>query len=86
MDPWTDDTCRRAPSQPLAEHAPYSLCAQYPSCLKEERKLLNEVRAMGSNVPVTIKLSNGMRATDFCLQYIMNNHFKPQKNISRKTK
>lgn len=82
MDPWTD-ACRRPPKTPVNtddddDACRHKICPEYPQCPKEERKFLNEVRAMGANVPLNIKLSNGMCATDFCLQYIMNNHFKPK--------
>ena len=62
------------PPSAAAEAAP--ICPDYPQCPKEERKYLNEVRAMGRSVPLGFKLSNGLKATEFCLQYIMKNHFK----------
>jgi len=73
MDPWQD--CRRVPTTPVPGGHP-DICPNYPRCPRQERKYLNEVRGVGKNVPANFKLSNGTRATDFCLQYIMKTHFK----------
>lgn len=82
MDPWQD---RRKNATPLPTDPSTCLpnCPDYPQCSKEERKYLNEIRAAGKNIPITFKLSNGMRATDFSLQYIMKNHFKRKPNSSK---
>lgn len=55
---------------------PPSICPGYPACPKQERRLLNEVREAGKDAPTTLTLSSGLRAVDFCLHFIMKNHFK----------
>lgn len=72
MDPWEGKK-----SKPLIERdSPHVICPNYPVCPKEERRLLNEVRSLQTNISPNHKLSNGMRVTDFCLQYTMIHHFK----------
>lgn len=77
MNPWQER--ERVVVNTVSESQPAPICADYPTCPKEERRLLNEVRAIEKNVSQNYKLSNGMRATDFCLEYIMRNHFKRKK-------
>ena len=72
MNPWEDRTTLLVKKGGTEGE----ICPHYPSCAKEERRLLNEVRDAGKDVPTTFTLSNGLRAVDFCLQYIMKNHFK----------
>lgn len=80
MDPWQD---RHHKTSTQVDMEIVNICPNYPTCPKQERKYLNEVRSLDKNISTKFKLSNGMRATDFCLQYIMKNHFKrkpsPQK-------
>jgi hypothetical protein len=81
MNPWKDRRTRREEDG----EAPPKLCPGYPPCPKEERRLLNEVRAVGPGVPLGFKLSTGLKATEFCLQYIMKNHFKRKQAQSEET-
>lgn len=86
MNPWKDRPCggsREAAAAGAPPDSPRSICPGYPECAKEERRCLNEVRAMGRGVPLGFKLSNGLKATEFCLQYIMKNHFKRKQSQSR---
>lgn len=91
MDPWQDRRtyagAKVSPPSPTLSNKSQSppICHDYPGCPKEERKFLNEIRAAGKNIPMSFKLSNGMKATDFSLQYIMKNHFK-RKTASSKEK
>lgn len=72
MDPW-EDRCVPVTTTKLITT---KICPNYPQCTKDERKFLNEVRSVGKHAPANFKLSNGIRATDFCLFYIMKTHFK----------
>jgi hypothetical protein len=72
MNPWKD-----RPKNPVdveTEHP--AICPDYPACAKEERRLLSEVRESAKSAPTTFTLSNGLRAVDFCLHFIIKNHFK----------
>ena len=78
MDPWKE-RC----STPAVTTVTPKICANYPQCAKEERKCLNELRAAGASnnpLPNNFKLSNGVRATDFSLCFVMKNHFKRKSN------
>lgn len=77
MDPWQD---RHHKTTSQVDTEIVHICPNYPTCPKQERKYLNEVRTLDKNVSTKFKLSNGMRATDFCLQYIMKNHFQRKSN------
>lgn len=79
MDPWQD----RRPSLPVVVGGIPDICPNYPSCPREERKFLNEIRGAGKGIPSTFKLSNGTRAADFCLHYIMKNHFKRKSSFGK---
>lgn len=81
MNPWKD----RSRCQPVIE-SDHVICLNYPSCVKEERRLLGEVRDAGKNAPTTFTLSNGLKAVDFCLQFIMKNHFKRKLGSSKTTR
>ena len=94
MNPWKDrvgggarhwqqqQQQQQPPPTPATPSA--AICEGYPQCPKDERKCLNEIRAAGRGVPLGFKLSNGLKATEFCLQYIMKNHFKRKQPPSRK--
>ena len=73
MDPWTD---RFSKDNQTETTTTAKICLNYPTCPKEERKLLNEIRAAGQNVPNNYKLSTGIRATDFSVCFLMRTHFK----------
>lgn len=74
-NPWVDH--RRNETQPRAmetnDNAEY---ATTPLSVKEERKCLQEIRAVGRAMTSAHVLSNGMRATDFALQFILNHQLK----------
>lgn len=73
MNPWDDRRPRKCPKpSPLSK----VICAKYPTCPKEERKYVQEIRNKGKDIPKTYVLSNGVKAIDFSLQYLMNNHFR----------
>lgn len=44
--------------------------------VKEERKLMSEIRAQGASISSTFILSNGRRATEFALYYILRHHLR----------
>lgn len=74
MDPWKD---RFATTPNVTTTA--IICANYPKCAKEERKCLNELRAAcanGQTVPHNYKLSTGVRANEFSVEFLMRTHFK----------
>lgn len=73
MNPWKDRFW--TDNQEVTTTAA-KICPNYPLCPKEERKLLNEVRVAGQNVPNNYKLSTGIRATDFALCLLMRTHFR----------
>ena len=75
MNPWADRR-RRDKSTETGNAFTFTPSPQYPSCPKEERKYLNELNQAGGDLPHNFELSNGMMATDFCLEYIMKHHFK----------
>jgi hypothetical protein len=80
MDPWKE----RFSTPAVTTTTTTKICANYPQCAKEERKCLNELRAagaLGQPVPNNFKLSNGVRATDFSLQFLMKSHCQ-RKNSS----
>ena len=88
MDPWKDSPKKGRDAtqqkQVQHQHPPQSgplfcSCKEYPSCPKEERKFLQEIRSVGKDIPKTYVLSNGMKATDFSLLYIVKNHFQKKK-------
>jgi hypothetical protein len=45
-----------------------------PPSLKEERRMLAEIRNLGTAIPSSHILSNGMPATTFALWYIIRRH------------
>lgn len=85
MNPWQE----RSPKTPnlLESSNPPTtfICPNYPTCPKEERQYLNEVRGLGKHVPANFKLSNGLKAAEFCLHFIMQNHFKRKSNLPKNT-
>jgi hypothetical protein len=72
MNPWVD----RRPSDPKPPASPRVICPNYPTCPKEERKYVQEIRSKGKDIPKTFILSNGVKAVDFSLQYLMTTHFR----------
>lgn len=49
---------------------------KYPATMKEERKCVHELRSKGNSVSIYTLLSNGMRATEFALAFVMRHHLK----------
>lgn len=83
MNPWADRR-RRDKNSETGNAFTFTPSPQYPSCAKEERKCLNELnRAGGGDLPSNFVLSNGMMATDFCLEYITKHHFKRKSSSSK---
>lgn len=83
MDPWSDRLSSRKHQPPLVvtrEDVYLEICPRYPTCPKEERRCLQEIRSLGVSVPDNYVLSNGLVITDFCLAYIMRHHFKPKES------
>jgi hypothetical protein len=73
-NPWLDYVKGRPPVMNATPQ-------DYPAIsVKEERKCLHEIRNMGKTMPVNHRLWNGVKATDFALQFILSHHLK------RKTK
>ncbi len=70
--PWEDRRTKDASPTPLTR----VICANYPTCTNEERKYVQEIRNAGKDIPKTFVLSNGIKAVDFSLQYLMSNHFR----------
>ena len=44
--------------------------------VKEERKCLSEIRSYGDNIPDHFVLSNGMKAEEFALMYVLGHQLK----------
>ena len=44
--------------------------------VKEERKCLSEIRSYGDNIPDQFVLSNGMKAEEFALMYVLGHQLK----------
>lgn len=78
MDPWVS-----AKTSPIDSNTSTEF-EGYPSCPKEERKLLQEIRNAGRNIHKNYMLSNGIKATDFALQYVIKNHFNRTSETTKK--
>lgn len=91
MDPWDNEprllstplmhkrqkSSSSGKAPPSSDQGYLDICPRYPTCSKEERRCLQELRALGQAVPETYRLAtNGLLVTDFCLGYIMRHHFK----------
>jgi hypothetical protein len=68
-NPWTDTLTSRCATAPILTIDGYTA----PS-VKEERKLLAEIRNLTLPVPLTHVMSNGMPITTFSLWYILRRH------------
>jgi hypothetical protein len=69
MNPWLDTLLDPSPATPLETIDGYPA----PS-IKEERKLLAEIRGLMLPVPLSYVMSNGMPITTFSLWYILRRH------------
>jgi|FLMP01.1.fsa_nt_emb hypothetical protein len=52
--------------------------------VREERKVLSELREQGEDVSLNFILSNGMKAGDFALHYVIGHHKKRQDKHRKK--
>lgn len=70
-NPWIDVvSVENVPPEPVRHHSSATVN------IKEERRCLAEIRAIGATIPFHYVLSNGQKATDFALQYILRHHLK----------
>lgn len=81
MNPWRDTTERIPKVEVVTVLCPRDICPDYPTCSKEERKCLNEIRTYGKDYHESSSvLENGLDAQSFSLAFLMKHHFR------RKTK
>ncbi len=92
MNPWVErHTLVQHKGESSGTRTPFSellhmpLCPNYPSCVKEERKCLQEIRAQGPSIPDNYVLSNGLVATDFALYFVMKHHLKRKGKSTTRT-
>ena len=67
-------SARQIPPQPTGKRVVYP--AVPFMTVKEERKCLSEIRSFGDTVPDHFVLSNGMKAEDFALMYVLGHQLK----------
>lgn len=90
MNPWSDGAVTSRDVQDTTLHAllttnrlsPPSSTKRvvYPAVpfmtVKAERKCLSEIRSYCGNIPENFVLSNGMKAEDFALMYVLGHQLK----------